>query len=320
MSVEKILNDDFEDDNESSNDDDFEIEIVDDTPDEDKGKELLPDDHESKVPDDSELEEYSSKVQQRIKDLRFEYHDQRRKAEEADRQKEAAVQYARKVFDDNKKLKEEIETHKKTLVDGENVLIEQAKGRVEQGLKALRMAYKEAFDSGDADKLAEIQMMIGELSAEKNRVETYIPPTYTPREDTKEEFPEKIVNPEIPEPDPKSIRWQRNNIDWFNKDHEMTGYAFGLHQKLIVEDKVDPTSDEYYEKLDEGMRNKFPEYFKSGNGEEDPAPTKRSTVAPATRSGKSSRKIKLTKSQLDIARRLGVTPEQYAAQLVKGNQ
>lgn len=306
---------------EEPEDDGVDVEIVDDTPEKDRGREALPDDKEPDTPSDEEIEAYSEKVQKRIKELTFQIHDQRRKREKAEREGNAALDFAKTAMTDKHALQEELENWKKTVADGETVLIEQAKGRYSAELEAAKRAYKEAYDSGDSEKLAELGATMASAAAEKVRVEAYQPQEYVPQKIEVPKMPE--IN--IPEPDERALEWQNKN-EWFNKDSAMTGYAFGLHQDLITKQNISPSSDEYYEKIDEGMKKTFPSYFNSDDEEheeqEDKEPSKRKKeiVASATRSGKSSRKIRLTQSQLSIAKRLGVTPEQYAAQVVKDRQ
>ena len=289
-----------------SDDDDFEIEVVDDTPEPDRGKPRRSDGSEAKVPDDDELESYSEGVQKRIKQLKFEYHEERRRKEEASRLQEEALRYAQQVKSENEKLR-------KTLEEGEGVLVNQAKGRVSAELDKARAAYKNAYELGDSDALIEAQERLSALQAEKMRYDNYRP---QPRQQQVQTPQYAQPQPQPPRPDAKALDWAKKNT-WFERDSEMTGYAYGLHEKL-VRSGVDPRSDEYYNQIDRAVRRVFPDRFDGGKIEEV-APQRQAgnVVAPAARSGKLPRKVQLTSTQVALAKRLGLSNEQYAAQLMK---
>jgi len=294
---------DFDDDVEESSSE-LEIEIVDDTPEKDKGKPRRPDNAEPQIPDDDEIQSYSESVQKRIKQLKFEYHEERRRKEEAARLQEEALRYAQQVKAENERLV-------KTLQDGEKVLVTQAKGRVEAELDKARSAYKSAYESGDSDALIKAQERLTELQTEKMRYAGYQPqqrpaapaPTYTQPQ------------PKPPTPDAMALEWAEKN-PWFEKDPEMTGYAYGLHEKL-VRNGVDPRSKEYYNQIDRAVRRVFADRFGEETVEAAPLRQAGNVVAPAQRSGKTPRKVQLTSTQLSLAKRLGLKPEVYAAQLLK---
>lgn len=292
--------------NESDDDDGFEIEVVDDTPEPDKGKPRRAEDAEPQLPEDEEIQSYSEGVQKRIKQLKFEYHEERRRKEEAARLQEEALRYAQQVKSENERLR-------KTLEEGEGVLVNQAKGRVAAELDKAKSAYKAAYESGDSDALIEAQERLSALQAEKMRYESYRP---QPRQ-AQTPAPEYTrPQPQPPRPDAKAVAWAQKNT-WFERDEEMTGYAYGLHEKL-VKSGVDPRSDEYYNQIDRAVRRVFPDKFDDGQIEEV-APQRQAgnVVAPAARSGKKPRKVQLTSTQVSLAKRLGLSNEQYAAQLMK---
>ena len=192
----------------------FELEIVDDTPEEDKGKPRRAEDAEAQIPEDDEIANYSESVQKRIKQLKFEFHEERRRKEEASRLREEAVNYARNITEENKKLR-------KSLEEGEGVLVEQAKGRVDAELERAKLSYKEAYETGDPDKLIDAQEKLSALQNEKFRVESFKP---TPSAEQK--MPAHLeAKPEVQEPDPRTKEWASKN-EWFGSDTEMTGYAF----------------------------------------------------------------------------------------------
>ena len=282
----------------------FELEIVDDTPEEDKGKPRRAEDAEAQIPEDDEIANYSESVQKRIKQLKFEFHEERRRKEEASRLREEAVNYARNITEENKKLR-------KSLEEGEGVLVEQAKGRVDAELERAKLSYKEAYETGDPDKLIDAQEKLSALQNEKFRVESFKP---TPSAEQK--MPAHLeAKPEIQEPDSRTKEWASKN-EWFGSDTEMTGYAFGVHERLVREG-VHTSSDEYYQKIDEAMRRTFPDKFDEQQVEAAPVRQTGSVVAPAQRSAKKPRRVQLTSTQVSLAKRLGLTAEQYAAQLLK---
>ena len=284
----------------------LEVDIVDDTPDEDKGKPRRADEAEALIPEDDEIAQYSGSVQKRIKQLKFEYHEERRRKEEASRLQDEAVDYARKITEENQKLR-------KTLEEGEGVLVEQAKSRVEAELERAKSAYKEAYETGDPDKLIDAQEKLSSLQNEKFRVESY-----KPKPQVKQEMPVELEKkPKVPEPDAKTKAWAAQN-EWFGNDSEMTGYAFGVHESLVKQG-INPQSqaDEYYNRIDKSMRQRFPDKFDEQQVEAAPVRQTGSVVAPAGRSAKKPRRVQLTSTQVALAKRLGLSAEQYAAQLLK---
>ena len=282
----------------------FEVDIIDDTPEEDKPRRA--EDTEAQIPEDDEIASYGENVQKRIKQLKFEYHEERRRKEEASRLQDEAVDYARKVYEENQKLR-------KTLEEGEGVLVEQAKGRVEAELERAKSAYKQAYEVGDPDKLIEAQEQLNNLQNEKFRVESYKPKP----QQTQEEPVQLQQKPKVPEPDAKTKAWAAQN-EWFGNDSEMTGYAFGVHESLVKQG-INPQSqaDEYYNRIDDSMRQRFPDKFDEQQVEAAPVRQTGSVVAPAGRSAKKPRRVQLTSTQVALAKRLGLSAEQYAAQLLK---
>ena len=282
----------------------FEVDIIDDTPEEDKPRRA--EDAEAQIPEDDEIASYGENVQKRIKQLKFEFHEERRRKEEAARLQDEAVDYARKVYEENQKLR-------KTLEEGEGVLVQQAKGRVEAELERAKSAYKQAYEVGDPDKLIEAQEQLNNLQNEKFRVESYKPK----QQEVQEEPVQLQKKPKVPEPDAKTKAWAAKN-EWFGNDSEMTGYAFGVHESLVKQG-INPQSqaDEYYNRIDDSMRQRFPDKFGEQQVEAAPVRQTGSVVAPAGRSAKKPRRVQLTSTQVALAKRLGLSAEQYAAQLLK---
>ena len=288
---------------------DVEIEVVDDTPPQDRNRK--PSEPPAEVTEE-ELAEYSEKVKKRIQHFSKGYHDERRRAEAAQREREEAIRFAQSVTEENKKLKADRE---KNLA----ALLEQAKLRSAAELEQAKRAYKEAFETADSDKIVEAQeaLTLAKIKAEK--VANFKPAPLQQKETPVKQTFDAPTPPSEPQPDPKAVAWQRENT-WFGTDDEMTSLALGLHQKLVREG-INPQSDDYYDRINRRMRQLFPERFEaetSSADEDTPPATKprRSVVAPASRST-APRKIVLNESQVRLAKRLGLTPEQYARQVAE---
>ena len=293
-------------------DDGFEIEVIDDTPEEDRGKPRRAEGSEPQIPNDEEIENYNENVQKRIKQLKYEFHEERRAKEEAARLQDEALRYAEQIKQENDNLK-------KTINDGEVVLVNQAKGRVDAQLEKARAAYKSAYETGDPDALIEAQEAIAKLSVEKDKYESYRPKP-APKTQPEPQYQQQAQQP-TRQPSQMGIDWAKDN-PWFGPhsseyDPEMTGYAYGFHEKLI-RNGIAPDTEDYYNKIDDAMRSVFPDKFDDGHIEES-APQRQTgnVVAPAARSGKKPRKVQLTSTQVSLAKRLGLSNEQYAAQLMK---
>jgi len=269
---------------------DVEVEIVEDE--KPKHSKLRED---PKPLDDFEVKEYSEKVKQRIDHLYKGYKTEKQRAEEAERAKDEAFRVAQAIAEENKKLKS-------SLSEGQQALLEQAKKTVSNELEDAKRKYKEAYESGDSDRLVTAQEELTSAKIKLERVNNFKP--------TRQE-PEKEVHIEAPKVDPKAESWKKDN-PWFGSDDEMTGFVLAYHSKLIKQG-VDASSDEYYEKLNTRMRQVFPEYF---DAEETPRRSVRSNVAPATRSV-TPKKVKLTQKQVDYANRYKIPIEVYAREVAK---
>ena len=304
----KALKDDKSDEVEFETEDDFEVEIQDDTPPEDRGKPRRPENAEPDLPDDDELENYSDGVKKRISKLKYEFHEERRAKEEALRIREEAIKFAEQARKDS-------ETLRKQLTEGQSVVVNQAKARVETQLEQAKSAFKQAYEAGDADAMLEAQSKLTALNNEMYRLSNY-KPAPTPASTPAPQPAPVTSSPQVPKPPQRALEWAQRN-QWFQTDTEMTGYAFGVHERL-VKSGVDPNSETYYSEIDSAMRSRFPEKF--GDAEEVKTQQRQagSVVAPAARStSKNPRKIVLTTTQVALAKRLGLTPQQYAAQLMK---
>jgi hypothetical protein len=297
-----------------SNKPDVDIEIEDDTPEEDRGRTPLPKEIVEELEAD-ELEEYSDKVKTRLKQMKKVWHDERRAKEAAFREQQEALNLAKRAIEENKRLKF-------SLTEGEKTLINTYKNAAELELKMAERAYKEAYESGDSDKLVEAQGKMSAASYKIQQVNNYRPSLQQPEIDVNSALEQRV---EVPRPDQKTVSWQERN-QWFGTDEEMTSLALGLHQKLEKQyGKGYVGTDEYWQNVDTTMRRRFPEYFgepeiKTTNGGGKPVSRTENrpatVVAPASRST-SSKKIVLKQSQLILAKKLGLTPEQYAREYAK---
>ncbi len=290
-----------------------EIEIVDDTPPEDRGREPLPENIKKELEED-DLEEYSEKVKKRLSQMKKVWHDERREKEAALREREEALRFAQVKDSEIKQLRTKLGA-------GEKLLAEEGVKSAEIEIASAKDKLKQAYESGDPSLIADAQEA---LTDAKIRLKEY--------QYRKPALQEQEVNVELTqqhqEPrqvvDPKAEAWRAENT-WFGVDVEMTSLALGLHEKLVRQG-LDPRSDDYYSRVNETMRKRFPEYFDEESRSESetrPAakeksePRKAATVvAPATRST-APKKVRLTQTQLALAKRLGLTPEAYAQELVK---
>ena len=289
------------------------IEVQDDTPEEDRGRTPLPKEIVEELEAD-ELEEYSDKVKTRLKQMKKVWHDERRAKEAAFREQQEALTLAQQTIEENKRLKSR-------LSEGEKSFLDTARGAAELEMEMAKRAYKEAYEAGDSDKVVEAQAKLSEVNFKLQRIKDYRPSLQTPEIEVNSNQQQQV---QVPRPDQKTLAWQERNT-WFGVDEEMTSLALGLHQKLEKQyGKGFVGTDEYWDRVDTTIRKRFPEQFeeeevKTTNGGGKPVTrTDRpaTVVAPASRST-SSKKIVLKQSQLNIAKRLGLTPEQYAREYAK---
>lgn len=297
------INQDAEDDGK------FDIEIEDDTPPEDRGRRPSEPEFVEKLEKD-ELDEYSEAAKKKINEFKKVWNDERRAKEAALREQQEAIQLAQRILEENKKLKSRLSA-------GDEALVMSYKETAEREIAMAKKAYKEAYDSGDTDALVEAQEKLYDAKLKLDKATSFVPQQKALQEEENEVI---IPQPQqkAPSPDPKAMSWRERNT-WFGQDEEMTSLALGLHEKLVKENGMAyATTEEYYKRIDATMRKRFPENFDDESSEET---TQRVTkpsnvVAPATRST-SSKKIKLKASQVALAKKLGLTPEQYAMELVK---
>jgi len=285
---------------------DVEIEIIDDTPEEDrKNATPLPQEIVEEI-DQDDLEAYSKEAKQRLLQMKKLINDERRAKEAAIRENEEAIRVANAIINENKQLKGR-------LSNGEKVYINTAKEKVATELEVARRAYKDAYDSGDSDRLLEAQERLTEAKMKAQDVERYRPQY----EESDVQLPvQEAQKPQQPSRlDSKTQAWLDKN-SWYGVDEDMSFLAMGIHKRL-EKDGVPTGSDHYWSVIDTEMRKRFPEKFQSETTEtKDSAKKPATVVAPATRST-SPKKIRLTQTQLALAKKFKLSPEQYAMELTK---
>jgi hypothetical protein len=289
--------------------DDIDLEIEDDIPAADRGKEPLPKEVVEELEKDN-LEDYSERVKQRMAQLKKAYHDERRDKEAADRERQEAIRYAQQITNENKKLKT-------TLESGESTYIETLKNSLESELALAKESYRKAYDTGETESIIDAQQKMNDAQFRLSQAKQYEPRFKNTLQEPENPVYIQQNQTQIQKPDDRALKWQEKN-DWFGKDEEMTSLALGLHEKL-VRSGISPTSDEYYRRIDGTMQKRFPEYFGDATLDED-QPAQRTkpsnVVAPATRST-APKKVRLTKTQVALAKKFGLTPEQYARETLK---
>jgi hypothetical protein len=288
-------------------DGDVEVEVVDDTPIQDRGRKPL--DREVEDPTDDEIENYSDKVKGRIKELTHARHDERRAKEATMREKQELERLAQQLINENKQLKQYVST-------GSEQYGTMAKTAAEAELEKARRQYKDAQEAFDTDAIIAAQEALTDAKWKLEQAKNFRPP---PLQTEEYDVQTRQSAPEQAQPDEKTLRWQAKN-QWFGSNgfEEVTSFALGLHQKL-VNNGVDPRSDDYFEQIDARVKSKFPEVFggtedkpRSGDSPRRPA----AVAAPATRSS-GAKKVQLTQTQVALAKKFGLTPQQYAAQVAK---
>jgi hypothetical protein len=302
MATKPGKTDEFEFDFEELDTDEPEIDEVDDTPVEDRGRAPMPKD----IADDfeaDEFEEYSDKVKQRLKQAKKLVHDERRNRERVERENNEAVSAAQRLLEENRRLKQ-------TLSAGEKTLITSFQQSAGADLSLAEREYRDAYEAGDTDKMVEASKKLTAATMRKQQTESFVPTVQVENEE---------VQPyqQPARPDAGAMAWQERNT-WYGTDPEMTAAALGLHQRLINErGTAYAGTDEYWSTVDKTMRKRFPEQF--SDEEDEPAPRSKPgavVVAPASRS-KAPKRITLTKTQVALARKFGLTNEEYARELVK---
>jgi len=289
-------------------DNEIEIKIEDDAPPEDRNRAPLPDKIKEEL-DNDDLTEYGEKVQQRIKQLKKVWHDERRAKEAETREKNEAIRFA-------ESKNKEIQELQKRLGTGEKIFITEVTKAAKTELDNARTKLKAAYESGDAELITNAQELMTEAKLKMREVEGYRPTTPLQEEKDVVKATSQAEEPQRRQaPDPKAEAWKAKNA-WFGSDEEATAAALGLHEKL-VKAGVTPSSDEYFEKIDATMRRRFPEnYEEAPESKKEPTPRKPTNITPVTRST-APKQVRMTVSQANLAKRLGITPEAYAREFLK---
>jgi hypothetical protein len=297
---------------------DIEIEIEDDTPPKDRNRQPVSEEEVKKLKlDADELDQYSVEAKDKLIKMKKVWHDERRAKEAADRERQEAIRIATKLAEENKQLKSKLHS-------GEEEYVGVAKHSAVQELEAAKKEYRDAYDAGDSEKLVEAQEKLTMAKIKVDKLDNYNPIYKKPIPEEQNDV-QSYQQQSVPRPDNKAVDWQQRN-EWFGQDEEMTSLALGLHEKL-KRSGVPIGSDEYYDTIDKTMRRRFPENFENDQDSEvekvraeEPQKTSKpkasTVVAPASRST-SPKKIRLSNTQVALAKKLGLTPEQYARELTK---
>lgn len=286
---------------------DFVVEIEDDTPEEDRGKEPLPADIVTALEKPEDGGDYPDEVVSRFKQYKKAWHDERREKERALREQEEALRIAQSILEENKRLKA-------TLSSGEQEYLATVKAAAETDVEVAKRNYREAYDSGDADKLVEAQQALVDASLKLDRTRNFKPTLQNVETEVQLPQPQQEQKPV----DPKYADWRRRNSNWWEKDEEMTEAAKGLHMKLYREYGAEYLgTDEYYERIDKTMRKRFPEAFPDEPEPQKPQKSKPSTVVASAKRSTAPKQVKLTATQAALAKKFKLTPEQYAREVLK---
>jgi hypothetical protein len=291
-------------------DDGVAIEVIDDTPPEDRNRKPLQEDPE---PSEDEMAEYSEAVKRRISKMKHGLHDERRAKEAAARERDEAISVANRILAEKKALESRF-------AQGETVFLAKTKETADMSMVNAKRMYKEAYELGDADKMADAQELMANIAMEKKQTEEWSRQAVARQQESTRQEEQRVVQSaqssrnQASEPDQDATAWAAKN-KWFGQNKEMTAFAYGVHDTL-VEDGIDPKLDasEYYSRLNKRVREVFPDYEWK-----DAAPKNqtRSVVAPVNRTTKTTTRVRLTQSQLSVAKRMGITPQQYALEVAK---
>ena len=307
----------------------FDLEIVDDKPAVNKAA--------YEPTGDEELDSYSASVRKRLDKATF-------KRREAQRLADEAVKAAQQLQQQNQALSAKNKEYESLINRGETALVSQIKEKAQLSAEKAKAEYRKAHEEGNTDDIVSSQERMIEAQSQMKEAERYersLPPQ--PTEQQQAAYQQQVAYqqqqqayqqqqpapPTVPEPEPKAKEWGEKNTWFGDEEHKgMTAYAYALHEEAIKDNGLSPNSDQYFEYIDGGMRGRFSEYEwsentskgVSGGGQTAPSTTARpsSVVAPSARNnGAKPRKMKLTSSQVSLAKRLGLTNAQYANQLVK---
>ncbi len=302
------------------------VEVVDDRPEDDQRGVPASKSEDDGLATDQELTQLGNRAQKRIKKLKWEYHEERRAKEASDRLASEAVNYTQSLQTENQRLIRLVQ-------DSQTALTEQSRSRADAGLVLAEENFKNAHESGDSNRIAQAQQDLTNAqlaqayapAVSQKIIDDWKRDVMAQDQQMAQQVQQEYMPPPVPEPDARAIVWQDEN-PWFGVDKELTSFAYGVHDKLVRDEGVDPDTDEYYQLIDHRMREVFPTHFSTGATHSNNSVTVETAsrrranpvVAPASRnSGAAPRKVTLTSTQVRLAKRLGLTPQQYAAQLMK---
>jgi sugar-specific transcriptional regulator TrmB len=293
--------------------DSLEIEIEDDTPPEDRGRQPMPQDVVQELEAD-ELDEYSDKAKERLKQLKKVWNDERREKERVSRENQEAIAMAQRVLEENKRLKA-------TLKTGEEEYLSTMRYAADRDLEMAKEKYKQALESYDNDQVIDAQQELTEATLRADKAKNFRPTLQDVENEV--QLPQTQARSQNTAPDPKYANWVSRNETWFQKDPEMTQAAFGLHEKLAQQYGTQYIgTDDYYKRIDTTIRKRFPEAFQNTPDEDDDSADskpqrKTSTVVASAKRSTAPRQIKLTATQAALAKKFKLTPEQYAREVLK---
>tara|TARA_R110002012_G_scaffold67974_1_gene176821 strand:- start:17 stop:1081 length:1065 start_codon:yes stop_codon:yes gene_type:complete len=314
---------------EKKDESDIELEVVDDRPVDDRRPAKSEESEASSNADEDELAGYSEKVQKRINKLRYEQNEERRQREAAERMRDEAVRVTQTLNNKNQEYESIIQR-------GESALVGQIKAKAEMTLENAKSVYKKAYEEGDTDTVVNSQEALYKAQAELAEAQKYetninnhqaqLAQQAQYNQQFRQQAPQQPAQ-QAPQVDPEAKEWADKN-KWFMApdSKRMTATAYGLHEEAIVDNGIKPNTHEYFEFIDKGMRESYPTFdwqdTSDTNGRNAPATAnQRSTVVASSNrnNGAKPRKVQLTSTQVSLARKLGITPEQYARQLAKEN-
>ena len=303
----------FPDEIDNEAEDSLEIEIEDDTPAEDRGRQPMPQEIVQELEAD-ELEEYSDKAKERLKQLKKVWNDERREKDAARREQQEAINAANRILEENRRLKA-------TLKTGEEEYLSTMRYAADRDLEMAKEKYKQALESYDNDKVIEAQQELTEATLRADKAKNFKPTLQDVENEV--QLPQTQAQPQKAAPDGKYASWVSRNESWFQKDPEMTQAAFGLHEKLAQQYGTQYIgTDDYYKRIDATIRKRFPEAFQNTPDEDDDSADskpqrKTSTVVASAKRSTAPRQIKLTATQAALAKKFKLTPEQYAREVLK---
>jgi hypothetical protein len=293
--------------------DTLEIEIEDDTPPEDRGRQPMPQEIVQELEDD-ELEEYSDKARERLKQYKKVWNDERREKDVARREQQEAINAANQMLEENRRLKA-------TLKTGEEEYLSTMRYAADRDVDIAKENYKQALESYDNEKVIEAQQELTEATLRLDKAKNFRPTLQDVQNEV--QLPQTQAQPQKAAPDGKYANWVSRNETWFQKDPEMTQAAYGLHEKLAQQYGTQYIgTDDYYKRIDTTIRKRFPEAFQTTPDEDDDSADskpqrKTSTVVASAKRSTAPRQIKLTATQAALAKKFKLTPEQYAREVLK---